>query len=313
MKAIKLKLDKSCGENWENMLPNGKGRFCDQCTKTVIDFTHLSTEEILQHIKSSSTICARITEEQLNTPFLDLSIPYKKQYRLPYSKVAAGLLLAASITGTQYVQAQNSEKHKTTQIVVNKSTMAKQVRKALDNTSENKLTSFKGTLFSADSNTPIENAKVTLFTLDKIYYGYSNKKGEYQLEIPENAINDKNVVKVSFDKVANIQGEGYYRYKYELQNLVLNKEEMLTSYNVQAKLEMVQYYLGGVENHTANNVIVLHNEQAMRYETFYKQVIPLYQQGKFTDKEYYHFDSQQAVALYGEEAKEGLIIIVDKD
>lgn len=100
MKINKLKLNKSCNENWNNMSPNENGRFCKLCSKDVIDFTKLKPNEIAQKIKESKgEICAKLTRTQILTPLLDGE--KSKEYRLPYSKVAAGVILVASLTSVQ--------------------------------------------------------------------------------------------------------------------------------------------------------------------------------------------------------------------
>lgn len=98
MKTKFLTLNRPCDEKWENMTPNERGSFCDSCSKNVIDFTRLSQLEISEIMKNSDgNICARVTKTQLRTPLFNLE-PEKKSFRFPYSKVAAGLMLASSLT-----------------------------------------------------------------------------------------------------------------------------------------------------------------------------------------------------------------------
>ena len=105
MKTKFLTLNKPCDEKWENMTPDEKGSFCDSCSKNVIDFTKLTQLEISEIMKKSDgNICARLTKKQLHTPIFNLE-PEKKKYALPYSKVAAGLMLAAALTAGHSVDA----------------------------------------------------------------------------------------------------------------------------------------------------------------------------------------------------------------
>ncbi|MDQ5928995.1 MAG: hypothetical protein QG594_773, partial [Bacteroidota bacterium] len=100
MKSIFIKLDKPCSENWETMKANESGRFCEQCSKTVVDFTTLNPFEIGQKMKmAKGNICARVSQNQLNEPLLDFEAERKRQ--LPYSNLAAGLMMATTMAANQ--------------------------------------------------------------------------------------------------------------------------------------------------------------------------------------------------------------------
>lgn len=89
-KQYKLRIDNPCSENWEKMTSAEGGKFCQNCSKNVIDFTNLSDKEIIQIIsKSPGNLCGRLAEHQLNR-----SISYKKEssYSNVFSKIAASLL-----------------------------------------------------------------------------------------------------------------------------------------------------------------------------------------------------------------------------
>ena len=42
----KIRIQNPCNENWNSMLPDKKGRFCNSCNKTVVDFTKMKNTEI---------------------------------------------------------------------------------------------------------------------------------------------------------------------------------------------------------------------------------------------------------------------------
>lgn len=66
-KTFKLSIEESCQENWEAMNPQAEGRHCGLCTKTVLDFTQLSDQEVLQLIKKyNGKVCGRLRQSQLN-------------------------------------------------------------------------------------------------------------------------------------------------------------------------------------------------------------------------------------------------------
>lgn len=52
-------------QDWEQMRKEEGGRFCNQCHKTVIDFTNLTNQEIIDIVSGSSKICGRFDSWQL--------------------------------------------------------------------------------------------------------------------------------------------------------------------------------------------------------------------------------------------------------
>ena len=64
----KISIPEPCHEDWNKMTPNEKGRFCDSCEKTIIDFSNYSKTELAKRINSGENMCGRFKPEQLNTP-----------------------------------------------------------------------------------------------------------------------------------------------------------------------------------------------------------------------------------------------------
>lgn len=70
-----ISIPKPCHENWDTMTPKEKGRFCDSCAKTVIDFTKMNTLEIQSfiHKNKQNRICGHFKQTQLDS--INLNIP----------------------------------------------------------------------------------------------------------------------------------------------------------------------------------------------------------------------------------------------
>jgi hypothetical protein len=70
-----ITIPKPCHENWSKMTPNEKGRFCQSCSKTVVDFTTMKTNEIQEYVHENKgqRICAHIKQTQLDTINLQVS------------------------------------------------------------------------------------------------------------------------------------------------------------------------------------------------------------------------------------------------
>lgn len=83
--AHKLVITNPCSENWEGMSVNDRGRFCDACQKTVVDFTAQSDTQIKQFIASrpGEKMCGRFYKHQIDRIRIEID-PEIFQKSLPY-------------------------------------------------------------------------------------------------------------------------------------------------------------------------------------------------------------------------------------
>jgi hypothetical protein len=104
-KKIRLSIPKPCHEDWDQMHPVEKGRFCDSCQKKVVDFSEMSDREIAQFFKkpSNESTCGRFMQDQLDR---DIVIPKK---RIPWVKYFFQVALPAFIISAK-ANAQGKEK-----------------------------------------------------------------------------------------------------------------------------------------------------------------------------------------------------------
>lgn len=74
MKNYKITIPKPCHEDWTQMTPNDKGRFCGSCTKTVVDFTKKSANEIQSYFKENQggRVCGHFKRIQLDSIVLQI-------------------------------------------------------------------------------------------------------------------------------------------------------------------------------------------------------------------------------------------------
>lgn len=103
---MKLTIPKPCHENWDEMTPNEKGRFCSICSKTVKDFTKLSDVEIIHDLSLDSNVCINASSHQLNR-----NLNYSFINSL-FTKFAVGFILTSG--GIVAVNAQESSVKKDT-------------------------------------------------------------------------------------------------------------------------------------------------------------------------------------------------------
>lgn len=72
-----LSIPKPCGEKWSSFTPSAGGGFCSSCSKTVVDFTTMSDDEILNFFASKPThTCGRFRPNQLRE--YDATFPITK-------------------------------------------------------------------------------------------------------------------------------------------------------------------------------------------------------------------------------------------
>ncbi|MFC6267369.1 hypothetical protein [Frigoriflavimonas asaccharolytica] len=103
----KFTVPKPCHENWENMLPEEKGKFCGFCQKTVYDFTQTSDEKIQQIFeKENGNICGRFENTQLIqfSKFQNVVMRFENFTKNHFSKfgiLVSAVSLLMSISGCQ--------------------------------------------------------------------------------------------------------------------------------------------------------------------------------------------------------------------
>jgi hypothetical protein len=99
-KHVQLTVENPCHENWENMSPSEKGRFCGSCQKQVVDFTGMTDSQVAVFFKKPSTgsVCGRFMQDQLDR---DFEIPRK---RIPWIKYFFTVALPAFLVSRSAAQ-----------------------------------------------------------------------------------------------------------------------------------------------------------------------------------------------------------------
>jgi hypothetical protein len=61
----KIEIQNSCSQNWDKMTETEKGKFCQNCSKEVIDFTYKTDDQIIKFLKKSNdSFCGRFHHSQ---------------------------------------------------------------------------------------------------------------------------------------------------------------------------------------------------------------------------------------------------------
>ena len=82
-----------CHQSWQQMEQKEQGRYCTSCTKIVVDFTKMTTTEILDYLAGAKNVCGRFSEPQLSGINHQLGLKYTTNtFNWKRWLVAAGLL-----------------------------------------------------------------------------------------------------------------------------------------------------------------------------------------------------------------------------
>lgn len=119
-------LPNTCKEDWNSMTAAEKGRHCGKCSKIVTDFTSMSTEEVLNVLRSKKkageSICGRFHSRHL-TPisiFKPEPIVRRRASRMQIFLAALVLVFSSSLFTScsepqhkngQYLNVQNVQAH----------------------------------------------------------------------------------------------------------------------------------------------------------------------------------------------------------
>lgn len=316
MKTTTIQIEKPCSENWDNMTPNEKGRFCASCEKTVIDFTQQTSEEISAVLKSAKgEVCGKTIPSQLNTPIL--AINPQNSWELPSFNKAAGLLVAASLVSTQSVYAQ-VEESVTPAKTEQQSTWSEGFSNSekIDIGTQLKIneTVFEGGVSNIETEQEVVNAKVIFVTKDKLYTTYTNAEGKFELNLPTNVVKAKNILVFEFDDIVmhenkdpdNRWGESYHEVR-----MILSSDEINSPYSFKVR----QYYpvLGGLAfyNSRIPNPIVYVDGVAVQFKKYTKERYP--KSGE-PDKNpvnelKFSFSHEYAEILYGKETERKVFLV----
>ena len=107
MEPLQLSIPKPCHQDWNQMTPEERGRFCSMCKKTVVDFSNQTEDEILSFINShrDEKICGRFRIDQLAQPArIELPIPVYRSQLSFINTFLAALLFCFGTTLFSYAQ-----------------------------------------------------------------------------------------------------------------------------------------------------------------------------------------------------------------
>ena len=181
--SVQLSIQQPCAENWNEMTPVDQGKFCQLCSKQVIDFTQLSDEQLLRVIENNGEkLCGRFKSNQLNRPIVPINY---KQNNYSFPKIFSSLLV---LTTLHVFKASGKQTNKSSLIHLSdakNSSVKPETKLQLADSSDY---TIEGIVTEKESGEIVYYAKIVLKG-SKIGT-YSDLDGKFKLTIPKTQIND---------------------------------------------------------------------------------------------------------------------------
>ena len=184
--SILLSIPQPCHESWNEMTPADKGRFCQQCQKTVTDFSTLTDAQLIELLKNKqASACGRFTASQLNRV---VNAPVPVKHRRPFISIAA-VVAALTITMPSVKAATSLSKVEQTTDKEDKPTRGNVVHEAP--------TGYISGVVKEDGNGfPLAGATVRI--KDTNIGTVTDQSGQFKLRIPDDAKTQMIILEVRY-------------------------------------------------------------------------------------------------------------------
>lgn len=234
-KKFTLEIANPCSENFDKMIPNANGSFCNSCMKNVIDLSKKTNSEVAKFIAENKdrSICARLKTTQLEEQF-----EYNETSKintLKYAAVAASVILASNLS------AQEKEPVKT-EMSSPKPNTYKVGKVAYNHTANQEISIIiKGKLLEVNTNKPFNREAYPNLML--AVDGSQNpvkvnpKTGEFSIETK--------ILKNTRSLMVTITGNDYYLSKEIDFDLKSIKNNVLTQNIIIGAEELTKIYIAG--------------------------------------------------------------------
>lgn len=102
--SFTIDIPQPCAQNWQEMTPQGQGRFCGHCHKTVVDISDWDDQKLAAfYKKQTESVCVRMLQTQLARP-IETPSDSPRSASLPYAAaIGMGFMLLAH--GASFAQA----------------------------------------------------------------------------------------------------------------------------------------------------------------------------------------------------------------
>jgi hypothetical protein len=200
-----ITIDNPCSQDWSSMTPNNAGRFCTHCSKTVIDFQHMTDAEMLKVItKQSNELCGRFNTSQLNREI----VPNEFATHSRFQKILAGFLLIAG-SGISSTKAQQPSINADISIYTRDYSLT--TTRAVTGKMIYPFTIIWGRVIDSVSKLPVHNAVINIKNCNSNVITDSN--GEFKFHIPDSMLDDSIILTI-------------HSIDYVDKNILIDKKEL---------------------------------------------------------------------------------------
>jgi hypothetical protein len=89
-----INIPEPCHQQWQQMGAVNNGRYCNTCSKTVVDFTAMNNDEVIAYLSTTNNVCGNFSQHQLMQINNALNVESAKSFswkRLVAAASVAGL------------------------------------------------------------------------------------------------------------------------------------------------------------------------------------------------------------------------------
>ena len=186
-----LNINNPCNQDWKSMTKSNTGKFCSNCSKTVIDFTLLTDQEIIKIVEQTPKLCGRLNQQQINR-----SLETKQQTNNSrLYKTLTGLVLLTS-TINSFAKINSSSKIEIVSITNEEVNTPPQEKEKTEPITDNLKNVIQGKVIDKSSKEPLPAATV-LFKNTKTVTT-TDFDGKFKLIIPDSLLTDKIHIIISY-------------------------------------------------------------------------------------------------------------------
>ena len=221
-----ISIPEPCHEDWGKMTPKEQGRHCDKCNLTVVDFSSMSTPDVLNYFKNNKgRICGRVNQSQLYHPN-ELSQKLKK------------FLYVLVVVFLPFVPYTSDGQIETEDQIEN----------------DIKITAIKGKLVDENGH-PIPYASINIFEQGVLKgYDKTDFNGNYKVKLSRSGTYDLKISSVGYESldIKNIQLKKNQNLRLDPPPMRINKKQLA---RVVIKAPPKDIIMGGV-----GGICVLHDD-----------------------------------------------------